>query len=220
MSAPLPFTSRQCPMIRVDCPDVPLVPGIPPVKFSVHVEGANPQAVPTYEWSVWHGKIVGGQGTTEILVDITGFDYQGIGATAKVGGLDPLCENLASCTIIACPPPLARKFDEYGSIAFKDEKARLDNFAIQLQNEPSAQGYIIAYDPRPVEAQARATRAKDLMVSYYGFDPGRIVTVNGGYRKNREVELWITPTGATPPTPTPEVPSDKAQTGKSALKRN
>ena len=29
-----------------------------------------------------------------------------------------------------------RKFDEYGDIRFNDEKARLDNYAIQLQNEP------------------------------------------------------------------------------------
>ena len=35
----------------------------------------------------------------------------------------------------------AMKFDEYGNIKFNDEKARLDNYAIQLQNEPGAQGY-------------------------------------------------------------------------------
>ena len=32
----------------------------------------------------------------------------------------------------------AVRFDEYGNIRFNDEKARLDNFAIQLQNEPGA----------------------------------------------------------------------------------
>ena len=30
------------------------------------------------------------------------------------------------------------KFDEYGNIRFNDEKARLDNYAIQLQNEPGS----------------------------------------------------------------------------------
>ena len=35
--------------------------------------------------------------------------------------------------------------DGYGNIRFLDEKARLDNFAIQLQNEPKTQGYIIVY---------------------------------------------------------------------------
>jgi len=35
----------------------------------------------------------------------------------------------------------ARSFDEYGNIKFNDEKARLDNFAVQLQNAPGSQGY-------------------------------------------------------------------------------
>ena len=38
-----------------------------------------------------------------------------------------------------------RKIDEYGNIRFNDEKARLDNFAIELQNDPTAQGYLVCY---------------------------------------------------------------------------
>ena len=207
-------------MIRVDCPATLFAPSIPSVSFSVHVDGVVPESALTYEWSLSAGKIIGGQGTTEILVDATELGGQSITATAKVGGLDSLCENIASCSIISCSAPSARKFDEYGSIAFKDEKARLDNLAIQLQYEPGSQGYIIAYDPRAVEAQARATRAKNLIVSYYGIDPERIVVVNGGHRKSRDVELWISPPGATPPTPTPDVAPDKAQASKDAAKPN
>ncbi len=36
--------------------------------------------------------------------------------------------------------PPAVKFDEYGNIKFNDEKARLDNYAIQLQNQPGVSG--------------------------------------------------------------------------------
>ena len=67
-----------------------------------------------------------------------------------------------------------RKFDEYGNIGFNDEKARLDNYAIQLQNEPGAQGYIIAYGGlREVKDQARADRAKNYLVNTRGIDAGR-----------------------------------------------
>jgi hypothetical protein len=91
------------------------------------------------------------------------------------------------------------KFDEYGNIKFNDEKARLDNYAIQLQNDPTSQGYIIAYGSCAGEAEARAQRAKDYLVNTRGIDAGRLVTVDGGCRSDLAVELWIVPTGATPP---------------------
>jgi hypothetical protein len=100
---------------------------------------------------------------------------------------------------VTTPPALAQKFDEYGNIRFNDEKARLDNYAIQLQNQPGAQGYIIAYGSCAGEAQARADRAKDYLVNTRGIDAGRIVTMDGGCRSDLSVELWIVPSGATPP---------------------
>ena len=96
-------------------------------------------------------------------------------------------------------PPLARKFDTYGNIRFNDEKARLDNFAIQLQNEPSAQGYIIGYGTCDAEGQNRANRARDYLVNTRGIDASRIVVVDGGCMPELRVDLWIVPSGATAP---------------------
>jgi len=60
-----------------------------------------------------------------------------------VGGLDPACSRTASCsTAVRPPPPQCTKFDEYGNIKFNDEKARLDNFAVQLQNAPRLAGLL------------------------------------------------------------------------------
>ena len=106
------------------------------------------------------------------------------------------------------------KFDEFGDINCEDEYARLDNFAVQLQNEPSAQGYIIFYGgrrfrsrlPRVGEAAARAGRLKPYLVSRRGIPAERVVVINGGYRENFSVELWIVPPGAEPPKPSVEVP--------------
>jgi hypothetical protein len=41
----------------------------------------------------------------------------------------------------------ARKFDEFGDILLTDIKARLDGFALQLQNEPETRGFIISLHP-------------------------------------------------------------------------
>lgn len=118
-------------------------------------------------------------------------------------------------------PPEARKFDEFGNICCDDEKARLDNFANQLSNEPDAQGYIIFYGgkrhnypycdssrlvlPRRGEAEARVARMKPFIYYTRGIDPDRIVVINGGYRESWMAEFWIAPKGAKPPVPTPTV---------------
>jgi hypothetical protein len=198
-----------CPTLTVDCPTGPTQAGTP-VTFTVNAAGGNPNVTPTFNWSVSAGTITSGQGTNSITVDTAGLAGQSITATVEVSGLAPECARTASCTAqIAAveTPPAASKFDEYGNVNFNDEKARLDNFAIQLQNNPSAQGYIIAYGgrrQRAGEAQARADRAKNYLVNTRGIDAGRIVTVDGGNRENLTVELWVVPTGAQPPAATPD----------------
>src|SRR5207302_9081239 len=120
-------------------------------------------------------------------------------ATVQTGGVATSCYHTSSCTTPVRPVAVPHKFDEYGNIRFNDEKARLDNFAIQLQNEPTAQGYIIAYGTCDAEGQNRANRAKDYLVNTRGIDGGRIVVVDGGCMPELKVELWVVSSGATPP---------------------
>jgi hypothetical protein len=184
-----------CPTVSVSCPS-----DVDQGATITYTAAVNGDANVTYNWSVSAGTISGGQGTSSITVDTTGLGGQSVTATVELGGLDPSCSRTASCTTsIKAPIPPAVKFDEYGNIKFNDEKARLDNYAIQLQNQPGAQGYILAYGTCAGEAQARADRAKDYLVNTRGIDAGRLVTVDGGCRSDLAVELWIVPTGATPP---------------------
>jgi hypothetical protein len=184
-----------CPTVSVSCPSD--VDQGSPITFTAAVSG---DMNVTYNWSVSAGTISGGQGTSSITVDTANLGGQTVTATVELGGLDPSCSRTASCTTgIRAPVPPAVKFDEYGNIKFNDEKARLDNYAIQLQNQPGSQGYILAYGSCAGEAQARADRAKDYLVNTRGIDAGRLVTVDGGCRSDLTVELWIVPTGATAP---------------------
>jgi hypothetical protein len=187
-----------CPTVSVSCPSD--VDQGAPITFTASVNG---DANVTYNWTVSAGTISSGQGTSSISVDTTGIGGQSVTATVELGGLDPSCSRTASCTTSVKPPnPPARKFDEYGNIKFNDEKARLDNYAIGLQNEPGSQGYIIAYGTCEGEAQARADRAKDYLVNTRGIDAGRLVTIDGGCASELKVELWVVPTGATAPAAT------------------
>ena len=117
----------------------------------------------------------------------------------------------------------ARMVDEYGSLPPGDENARLDNFALALQDEPGAQGYIIAYAGREAlmgEAQALADRAKKYLDSERGMPPGRIVAVSGGRRSEPAGELFIVPIGAPPPSPSQTTAPNDAQGVGDAPKRS
>jgi hypothetical protein len=188
-----------CPTVTVNCPSEAEADSS--VTFTANFTQGTPQVNPTYNWSVSAGTITSGQGTSAITVSTAGAAGQTITATVEVGGVDPTCTRTASCsTPVKTPPRPARKFDEYGNIRFNDEKARLDNFAIQLQNEPTAQGYIIGYGSCDAEGLTRANRAKDYLVNTRGIDASRLVTTDAGCLPNLQVQLWIVPQGATPPT--------------------
>jgi len=188
-----------CPTVSVSCPAD--VEEGSPITFNASVTGGPPSLVPTYSWSVSAGTITSGQGTSSITVDTAGLGGQTVTATVELGGVAPECSRTDSCsTSVRTRPEITpTRFDEYGDIRFNDEKARLDNYAIQLQNQPQAQAYIIAYGTCEGEGQARADRAKNYLVNTRGIEAGRITTVDGGCRADLAVELWIVPTGANPP---------------------
>jgi hypothetical protein len=188
-----------CPQVSVSCPSD--VEPNQPITFTASVAGGEAGATWTYNWSVSAGTISSGQGTSTITVDTAGLAGQSVTATVSIGGADPSCTGTtASCTTsIKTPPQQPRKFDEYGNIRFNDEKARLDNFAIQLQNDPSATATIIVFGSCAGEGQQRGDRAKDYLVNTRGIEAGRITVVDGGCRSDLTVQLWIVPSGAAQP---------------------
>ncbi len=185
-----------CPTLDVTCPSDVEEGGS--VTFTASVNGGTPAVSPTYNWTVSAGTITAGQGTSSITVSTANAGGQTVTATVELGGVDPSCGRTKSCSTPVRPKPsLPHKFDEYGNIRFNDEKARLDNFAIQLQNEPSARGAIVGYGSCDAEGMTRANRAKDYLVNTRGIDAGRIDVIDGGCLPDLLVQLWIVPQGAT-----------------------
>jgi hypothetical protein len=103
----------------------------------------------------------------------------------------------------------------------------LEAFAEALRKRPDSQAYIIAYpqyyierwkinevgrktktrqrtrlDP-PRTALKVLNAVKGDLVKKYRVTPSRIKVMDGGYRKLRQVELWIVPRGEHAPIPTP-----------------
>lgn len=115
---------------------------------------------------------------------------------------------------------VAQKFDEFGDILHSDLIARLDNFAIQLMNDPSAKGFLIVYRTRrdlPGLNHSRAMRMKDYLVKQRGLPRDRVATVDGGVAEHLTQELWIVPPG-TAPTPRSDAKIGYIQNPDSAWK--
>ena len=95
-------------------------------------------------------------------------------------------------------------FDQYGTIEWEDEKARLDNFAIQLTQEWKGVGAILIFDKAngcPGEAKARAIRAKRYMVEHRGIPWNRVFWRKEGYASDITTTLLTIPHGAYAPYP-------------------
>src|SRR5678815_200374 len=184
-----------CPNVAIECPDRVVLGE--PLTFRSTVTGGTSSAAQTYNWTVSAGRIIDGQGTGTIHVDTTGLAGQTVTATLSMGGYNLDCS--ATCTVNFPVPVTCRKFDEFPAIAYNDEKARLDNYAIELQNDPTSTAYVIVYPGqrgRPCEVQKQTTRIVDYMVNSRGINAQRIVTLVGPAREELMVELWLCPQGA------------------------
>ena len=187
-----------CPNVSIYCPDTVTLGQ--PVAFTANVSGGTPGVTPTYRWTVSEGTILSGQDTPSIQVDTAGLGGRSITAKVEVLGYNLDCS--ASCTAQVPQPPQPRTFDEFGNIARDDEKARLDTFAIQLQNEPGATGHVVIYPARAERAgtaQRRADRIREYLTLTRGIEPGRVVTRLGPERDALNIQLWIVPAGAESP---------------------
>lgn len=207
-----------CPAVTLSCPDPSTDT---PLTYRATVSGGSRWVTPTYTWSASAGKITGGQGTAELTVDPEGRDS--LTVTVEVGGYPAACRVAESCSWIVCRVP-SRKLDEYGDIGLADERVRLDAFAEEMRNDPTAQAYILSYAGRRArvgEAQKRGERARSYLRDVHGVEEDRVVVVDGGHREERAVELFIVPSGATPPPATPTVdPKEVEIIGGKAGKRN
>lgn len=131
------------------------------------------------------------------------------------------------------------KFDEYlfdyehpdGSL-YDDPYLKLQGFAKAVLKDPNAVGYIIGYGHRRERSEGEfvgdkyserkngvwdkigtgkriADVEKRVLVKNATIDPSRMITIDGGYRESRMIELWVAPSGALKPKPTPTLTRTK-----------
>lgn len=173
-----------------------------PLVLKAKIAGVSHTTKPELKWKLSAGTIVAGQGTDQISVDTVGLTGVDVIARVELFGVPLGCNGSASKTTeveasaILCFLP--SKFDEYGDLKFEDEKARLDNFAIQLSSDPLAMGYIFMFAGQETyenEATERLDRARSYLVNVRKLDGIRLVTIDCGFRSDLTTQLYIGPPG-------------------------
>lgn len=176
-----------------------------PLSFNASLSDNVKKVSPTFAWSVSGGRIVEGQGTDTIAVEPPPGASGEVVARVEVHGYSLECPVESSAAHAKTTIGVSHfKLDEFGDIRIGDTKARLDNIAIELQNDPTLQVHLVVYGGRDGprgQAERRADWLKNYLVTTRGIDAARVLTVVGGFREELSGELWLSPPG----TPAPPV---------------
>lgn len=204
-------TTRPCPYdVRVEGPERVAEGDL--ITF-VALNAVSTKVPLNYRWRVTPStaRVTSGLGTSSITVDTRGVGSQPITAeldvTDDVYGATCQQKDTVSTAVETIRRPEPFRFDAFESRAFDDDKARFDNYSIQLQSIPDSQAYIVMYqgtDKASVtqrDVDRLSKRALDYLVNARGIDPRRIQITKWGTRDRTTYELWIVPPGASPPVP-------------------
>lgn len=188
--------STACPEIDVTGPSGIPQPG-ETVTFTANISGTVLKNI-TYIWTISTGEISEGQGTPTITVKPdTSFTV-----TVEIKGLPESCPNASSETVFGDLPPQAEKIDEFSLSEIRIDKARIDNLIAELQNDPTAQAYIIERFSRNISQRIidrKIQKIGDYLVKFRKQDKDRFTIIITSADEN-STQFWIVPAGATPPT--------------------
>lgn len=192
--------NSNCPTISITGPSAVPQEG-EPVTFTVNIDENASDLKLNYVWSVSDGKILEGQGTAVITVE------QGQNGsptvTVEIKGLPEGCENVFSESVpCGLKTPPAKLLDESMFSDSKIDSTKFDEIVAALNEDSSAQIYIIIYYDKKTSTAKIAQKEEEIrqIVKSKNIPPKSIIIVQSG-GKEGSIKFWLVPAGATPPTP-------------------
>jgi hypothetical protein len=192
-----------CPEINVASDQMNFDPN-KPLKFSVLVKDASPDAQIGFHWNASAGEIINGQGKNAIEVKLSSTTPKVVSASVQISGLSPECNSYGASTVELGLRPFKLTEIRYNLSYFK---AVLDYLYSVLNTDPELRGYIIVYGSRTGtdgELRMRIDAARQY-VRFRQYDPARISIVSGERREYTTVEIYVIPKGVSNPPLTPSV---------------
>jgi len=98
--------------------------------------------------------------------------------------------------------------DDGSGRTFEQDKPRLDRFAEEMKVNSSADAYIIAFAglvSYKNEARIRLNCIRKYLLTTHGISPSRLKLIDGGYRVEKSVKLFLVKPGDPKPTPFPSM---------------
>ena len=126
---------------------------------------------------------------------------------------------------------IARGFEQYKPIkdpdngtgrSFEQDKPRLDRFAKEMKENSSADAYIIAYGglvSYKNEASIRLRCIRKYLTTTHGISRSRLKLIDGGYRGEKAVQLFLVEPGEPVPTAFPLVNREAVRITKAPKKK-
>ena len=202
------------PAISLDfrCPTYP-VSGTEPLTVFADILGTENEELVRplrFQWSTSRGTIKSGQGTPKItIVGLNDLATRSntLRVNLLVTGGPPELGN-EKCCVVAVDPmcSIAPMIDHYGA-GSNDEIQHLDRFADRLKASSSNSiGYLVSYAGKSAciyEANWRASRALEYLSERHNIPAKRVILVDGGFRDEWTVELFIQPNANCGPLPAP-----------------
>ncbi|HKO43138.1 MAG TPA: Ig-like domain-containing protein [Pyrinomonadaceae bacterium] len=174
---PTPLLS-ECPVITVRSLGPPSgLKGA--VRFDANISGTVPKDI-TYKWTVSAGRIVAGEETSSVTVDVDTILNIELVANLEVGALNAICPNTASSRISFVQP---QWINATKRSLLLDLGWNLEGI-IEAENKPAAQVYIFAQADSDTcvdsEVLGEARLARRYLIEVGGFKSDQIFIKNGG----------------------------------------
>lgn len=147
-NSPCPKISIQAPnnVIRSESGD--------PMVFTALVDDKREEEKFEYIWTVSAGKIVGGQGTPIVELDVKNLETQNITASVEVKGLPQNCAKTASDTGVVMKREPHNCLDTYGKVSWEDEAFEMDQVMFQFwQNSDVSVVFHLNFSKKPTQKQ-------------------------------------------------------------------
>jgi hypothetical protein len=176
------------------------------ITVTAKLTGAPRRAKPEYSWYV-NGTPISGEGTSTLVFEAHEGTV-GVNASVSVDGFDAKCEVKGEWSTSLSPVGPTRRIDAFAGLSLADEGLRFARLRSKLVEDPQDRGYVVIYGGRISEKDAykkTSARVTAQIQNLKGLDPKRIKIIDGGFREQAEVELWIGEPDSPEPSPAPDV---------------
>jgi len=195
-------TSRNvCPKISFVLPNQMLFPD-EPITFSARVGENMKKQNLSYEWAFSTGKILKGQGTSQVEFLATEEDEAAnVNISVKVFGLPKDCSNTYSDIFGIASLPIGKPFEKLGKPnkkRLREYFVRIDGFMIPVEDYPKSEGLITITFEKNDNRNYKISLLKKIfnVFVFRKFDLTRITFAISENDYPEETVLWVVPPDA------------------------